>query len=174
MALVRCPDCGREVSDMAPACPQCARPLGGPASSPIAMQVAQDPAGQERAFFNDALVQVTNRRVVFSYSGVTYAMANITSVRMFTQPAQIGCAVMLALAGFVGGAIIIVNDNPVGWVGVLAGAAFGLFAYGKRQAKHWVLIGTAGQEVQAAWSFNAAWTRGVVDAINAAMVSRYS
>jgi hypothetical protein len=29
MALIRCPDCGREVSDAALACPQCARPIAG-------------------------------------------------------------------------------------------------------------------------------------------------
>ena len=27
MALITCPDCGTEVSDQAPACPKCARPL---------------------------------------------------------------------------------------------------------------------------------------------------
>ncbi|HEX7602549.1 MAG TPA: hypothetical protein VF316_13125, partial [Polyangiaceae bacterium] len=27
-ALIRCPDCGHQVSDLAPACPQCARPVG--------------------------------------------------------------------------------------------------------------------------------------------------
>lgn len=27
MALIRCPDCGREVSDAAATCPSCARPL---------------------------------------------------------------------------------------------------------------------------------------------------
>lgn len=27
MAVVTCPDCGRQVSDQAQACPQCARPL---------------------------------------------------------------------------------------------------------------------------------------------------
>lgn len=27
MALIHCPDCGREVSDAATACPQCARPI---------------------------------------------------------------------------------------------------------------------------------------------------
>ena len=30
MALVRCPDCAREVSDTAPACPGCARPMATP------------------------------------------------------------------------------------------------------------------------------------------------
>jgi hypothetical protein len=30
VALVTCPDCGHEVSDTAPACPQCGRPSGLP------------------------------------------------------------------------------------------------------------------------------------------------
>src|SRR4051812_27277887 len=37
MALVKCPDCGREVSDLAPACPTCGRPMaasGGPSTAP--------------------------------------------------------------------------------------------------------------------------------------------
>ena len=29
MALISCPECGRQVSDKASACPQCACPLGG-------------------------------------------------------------------------------------------------------------------------------------------------
>lgn len=29
MALVKCPDCKSECSDVAPACPKCGRPLGG-------------------------------------------------------------------------------------------------------------------------------------------------
>jgi zinc-ribbon domain len=27
MALIRCPDCGNEVSDQAPACPKCGKPI---------------------------------------------------------------------------------------------------------------------------------------------------
>ncbi len=29
MALIHCPDCQTECSDLAPACPKCGRPLGG-------------------------------------------------------------------------------------------------------------------------------------------------
>lgn len=29
MALIRCPECGREVSSLAPACPHCGYPLQG-------------------------------------------------------------------------------------------------------------------------------------------------
>lgn len=31
MALINCPDCGNKVSDLAPACPKCARPIHAPA-----------------------------------------------------------------------------------------------------------------------------------------------
>jgi zinc-ribbon domain len=34
MALVKCPDCGRDVSDSAPACPNCGRPNPGAAAPP--------------------------------------------------------------------------------------------------------------------------------------------
>lgn len=30
MALINCPDCGHQVSDIAPACPNCGRPIGKP------------------------------------------------------------------------------------------------------------------------------------------------
>jgi len=30
MALIKCEDCGKEVSSMAPACPQCGRPMNIP------------------------------------------------------------------------------------------------------------------------------------------------
>jgi hypothetical protein len=30
MALVKCPDCGKQVSELAPACPGCGRPMNAP------------------------------------------------------------------------------------------------------------------------------------------------
>lgn len=37
MALVKCPDCGRDVSDAAPACPACGRPGDRPQLQPQTM-----------------------------------------------------------------------------------------------------------------------------------------
>jgi hypothetical protein len=34
MALVKCPDCGKDVSDAAPACPACGRPIAPPLPTP--------------------------------------------------------------------------------------------------------------------------------------------
>lgn len=35
MALTHCPDCGHDVSNMAPACPHCARPLQPPPAGAV-------------------------------------------------------------------------------------------------------------------------------------------
>jgi hypothetical protein len=45
MALIRCPDCRRKVSDMAVACPSCARPIAG---TEVGAQPAQLAPGGER------------------------------------------------------------------------------------------------------------------------------
>ena len=39
MALVKCPECGTEVSDKAAACPKCAYPIANPHQSPSPIKV---------------------------------------------------------------------------------------------------------------------------------------
>src|ERR1044071_5122769 len=46
MPVINCPDCGREVSTLAPACPHCGRPSPGMAGQPYAA-AAQTPAHEE-------------------------------------------------------------------------------------------------------------------------------
>lgn len=48
MALIRCPDCGRRVSDRAVACPDCARPIAGEAA-PVALDVGEAPRARKAA-----------------------------------------------------------------------------------------------------------------------------
>jgi hypothetical protein len=43
MALIVCPDCGKQVSDQAPACPHCGRPMAQP--PPVAPKVPTQPTG---------------------------------------------------------------------------------------------------------------------------------
>lgn len=127
-------------------------------------------AGERVLFQDGSIVTITTARAVMM--GTTYAMANITSVRAFEEKAEIGLATLLGLMGFVGGAIMIMNDGAVGWVLLLAGAAFGLWAYSKRKSKHWVRIGTAGAEANAVCSLDKGWTDRVVAALNDAIVAR--
>ena len=50
MGLIACPDCGRQVSDQAPACPQCARPMAAaPAPTPEPLQQALQEILQPKA-----------------------------------------------------------------------------------------------------------------------------
>lgn len=42
MALIRCPDCGREISTEAPSCPGCGRPMQ---TTPKPTPVDQQPTG---------------------------------------------------------------------------------------------------------------------------------
>jgi hypothetical protein len=56
MALVKCPDCGSEVSELAPTCPKCGRPIG---SIPIKKQVEISTAS-EKATSKPALKKVIN------------------------------------------------------------------------------------------------------------------
>ncbi len=44
MALLACPDCNSEVSDQAPACPKCGRPIAGVAPTPPAAAAQTSPA----------------------------------------------------------------------------------------------------------------------------------
>jgi len=44
VALIKCPDCGRDVSDLAPVCLGCGRPIAGALSQPPAAQAGTSPA----------------------------------------------------------------------------------------------------------------------------------
>lgn len=46
MALVTCPDCGTQISDQAPACPKCGRPLQAQPQQPQQAQQPQQPQWQ--------------------------------------------------------------------------------------------------------------------------------
>jgi uncharacterized membrane protein YvbJ len=45
MALIACPECGRQVSSAAPACPQCGYPVAGKAGRVIDSNVANKAVG---------------------------------------------------------------------------------------------------------------------------------
>jgi hypothetical protein len=166
MALLKCPDCGRDVSDAAPACPGCGRPVQ---AVPI---VATRATSDERVIFQDDTITVTNVRAVVRQK-TTYAMSNITSVREFVEPRPtvlllLGiCFLLLGFACISGPEIV----STLAILGLVAGAVLGLL-YFLLKPKLCVRIGTAGAETNAIWSHDAAWTRKVVEAINNAIVSR--
>ena len=49
MALIRCPDCNREVSDAAPSCPGCGRPIAKAHAPATPVEVEQEALKLEAA-----------------------------------------------------------------------------------------------------------------------------
>ena len=102
MALVKCDECGNSVSTQAATCPHCGAPqqpdlpvLVADVPSPI----RKKPNRQEETIHSDDNVSVTTTRVIIR--GTTYALRNITSVRMAFTPPKSGCAFILLILGIV-------------------------------------------------------------------------
>lgn len=90
MALVNCPDCGREVSDMAPACLHCGRPQPGdrpPAPLP------EEP--QPSAFPPDFLVRICGGLLMAA--GLALLIAG--------KPSYAGGCLLLGIVGMLSGMI---------------------------------------------------------------------
>lgn len=189
MPLVDCPDCNRSVSDFAPACLGCGRPVS--TFDALAVQVAlEEPkaavaqkveaapapsqAAGEHVFFRDADVTVTSVRV--QVRAATYAMSNVTSVSSFVHvPPKPGGFVAGALLFLAPAAFMIYLDknDGIGWLlGVIGALLLLPYVLSNPKPMHWVRIGTAGAEANAIYSHDAEWTRCVVAAINDAILRR--
>ena len=130
MALIQCRECGKTISTEAAACPQCGAPqqqtppiLPVPAPPPI----PQNRNPQEETHNSDAYVSVTTTRVMIR--GTTYALRNITSVRMAFTPPKTGCVIILLVFGILALVVAFVGlsqDIGSGIVGIIiAGAIIG-------------------------------------------------
>lgn len=89
MPLAPCRECKQSISNEAAACPRCGAPQR-PAVPPLLPP-------QEEILYSDNVVAVTNVRVTIS--GATYALRNVTSVKMASSPPQIFVAIVLLLVG---------------------------------------------------------------------------
>jgi hypothetical protein len=166
MLLITCPDCQAAISDSAPACLRCGRPMqGGTLVQPLPSQHATAPR-EERVLLQNDLVTVTSARVVVRQK-TTYALANITSVSEFIEPRPAAVALMALLLATMG-LFCVGFSGTVGGVELALGAVL-LVVFFLIQPKHWVRLGTAGAEQNAVWSHDALWTREVVSAITHAM-----
>jgi hypothetical protein len=91
MALIKCRECNESVSTEAVACPHSGAPQQRPAPPPLPVQ------SQEYRIYLDDVVAVTTSRVVIG--GTTYALGNITSVKMTYTPRKVLGAFLLLLFG---------------------------------------------------------------------------
>jgi hypothetical protein len=168
MALISCKECNGSVSTEAAACPHCGAPQQRPVPPPLPVQPKE-----EKIYFDNAVVVTTTRVIV---GGTTYALRNITSVRMtYTPPRVLGALLLLAfgvlllLVGFVS-----IHTNAPAPIGVyLIGGAMVvgaiLIMVTAKTSYHVKLSSTAG-EVHALTSKNKAYIEKIVVSINDAIV----
>jgi hypothetical protein len=166
MALIQCPDCGRQVSDVAPSCPGCGRPLGVAYAAPSTVL----PPAVENVFFQDQLVIVTSSRIMLAKTGATYVMANVTAVHPRIAPRD-GKFIFAAVA-LVATALICVYYSAWVLAVILAVvAAVMVVAYIESGPLFWIRLNTAGADMDFVSSKNEAWAQSVLAAINQALVA---
>ncbi|WP_228892551.1 DUF6232 family protein [Pseudoduganella aquatica] len=120
---------------------------------------------QERVYFDNGKVKVTNSRVVVLNQ--TYAMSGITSVSFVEEKPNRLLPVALAIGGAVGAGSLGLNI----WVcaaAVLPGVAWLLI----QRSRFSIAIGSASGDTKALTSKYKDFVHGVVDAINAAIIER--
>ena len=176
MALVKCSECGKEVSDKAGSCPSC----GAPVAAGIAERygsphsTAAKLAKVEETVYDKAGVLVTTTRVVFP--SCTYATANITSVAVRDRVEMpdkslpkvlIGGGSLLFLIGLAsssGGAVVF-------GICLLVGGIFWLTQL-ENTNYYTLVVGNAGAEKQGLESTDAAYIQEVANALNEAIIKR--
>ena len=77
MALIKCPECGKKVSDQAPACPHCGNPNIAAPASPQNSEAAPAPALKERRSHNKAILVVSVVLVLCLAAGGVWAVLEL-------------------------------------------------------------------------------------------------
>lgn len=174
MALIQCYECGNSISTQATSCPKCGAPQQHASETPpvkFLPEIGHQPGRQEQTIYSDSNVSVTTTRVMIG--DTTYALRNITSVRMADTPGRIGCAITLLILGIVLliGAFSGVGEKDAGGL-VIAGVVIGLavlWLFGARTKYH-VVISSASGEAKALTSRNERYIQRIVNSINEAIV----
>jgi hypothetical protein len=160
--------CGTEVPPASGFCGNCgARSVGN------ADAAARPAVSAEQVLFNQNGVFVSNSRYITA--GQTYAMAGVTSVKMFVeQPSRTGPVITMILGGLLilGGLESLMHGNPlVLLVGVVL-FALGLWIFKKRVPIYSVLLHSASGEQKVNQSTVRGFIEQIVAALNQAIVAR--
>ena len=173
MAIISCRECGESVSTEAAACPHCGAPPQRVVPPPLPGK-APPVQQKEDIIYSDNAVAVTSTRVVIG--GTTYALRNITSVKMaFSSPDFIGPVCLLLFGAFILFLTIIPwspqNYQPI--LGVISGGGvigLGIMWMCKLKPKYHVDISSAAGEIHALTSQNKAYIERLVSSVNQAIV----
>jgi rRNA maturation protein Nop10 len=104
MALIKCPDCGHDVSDTAPTCAHCGRPIA--VASPVEAEVTETPdqfrvretVRHEEALINSRLTWMLTFEG-FLFTAVSLASGETRQPFLDTVPVAGALVALLALAG---------------------------------------------------------------------------
>ncbi|MFN8477571.1 MAG: DUF6232 family protein [Kouleothrix sp.] len=128
-------------------------------------------ATSEVMYYSQGNVQISNARVVLG--GVTYAMANITSVAIAEQPANKKPGIALTVVG------ALIAICTLGSQSAIGGLIFGLILVGigvllliSEKPQYFVRLGSASGETNGLVSPDRNYIVAVVNAINEAIVKR--
>jgi hypothetical protein len=124
----------------------------------------------EEVIYSDNNVSVTTSRIMIR--GTTYALRNITSVKMTITPARQGCAVALIVAGVICAATALGSKSGAAPALALGGliAGVGILGFFSSKPEYHVTIASSSGEVRALSAKNEAYIKKVVDAVNEAIV----
>jgi hypothetical protein len=125
--------------------------------------------GDEAIYVSDN-VKVTKTR--FIVGETTYAIRNITSVKMTIEPSSSGCAITVIVVGVIfvisGIGIFLSNPGPLMYAGLIL--AWGISWLRSCKIKYNVFIVSASGENRALTSTNKGYIADIVDSINDAIV----
>jgi hypothetical protein len=168
MALVACKECNETVSTEAAACPHCGAPQQPPAPPILPAQT------KEETIYSDNAVVVTNMRIIIG--GATYALRNITSVKMLFTPPRLIKPILLLIVGLM---ILLAAFFPINENAPAPASAYviaGMMIVGailwmcSAKTKFHVGLSSASGEIHALTSINKAYIERIVLSINEAIV----
>jgi hypothetical protein len=165
-----CSTCGKEVQGAAGYCAGCGTSVAATASN---VTVPKPSAADEQVIFNQNGIFVSKSR--FIDGGQTYAMAGITSVKMYVEtPSKIGpiVAMLFGVLFILGGLESLFRGNIIPFVFGLALFLLGLWIFKKRVPVYSVLLHSSSGEQKASGSQNKEFIGQVIAALNQAIVAR--
>lgn len=124
---------------------------------------------EEEIIYSDPKASISTSRVVID--GKTYALRNITSVKMSVTPAKRGCAIVLLIFGLLMVVICLANKGAAG--GAVVGAiilGIGVLAATSAKEQYHVSIASSSAESHALTSKDRSYIEKIVGAVNEAII----
>jgi hypothetical protein len=168
MALIACKECNQSVSTEAATCPNCGAPQQQTVPPPLPTTPTED------TIYSDNTVIVTNTRIIIG--GASYALRNVTSVKMLFTPPRLVKPILLLIVGLMIllAAFMPINENAPAPASVylisgimIVGAIFWIC---KAKTKYHVGLSSASGEIHALTSTNKHYIEKVIVSINEAIV----